>query len=286
MKKRIVYPGYIIIVTVFFLYYLFPGDAVTAYINYQINNMSPEVQLSIKELKPAFPPGIKLVRPDLLHQNQPIIGAEFLDIRPSYLSLFKKEKTIFINGDLYDGTLDSNIRLANISANPEYELEATLDNIQISTIPIAAAYEAYEISGLFNGNLVYSNKEVKAGQGIAGIIVTKSAVRFTPALFGIDQLEFKTIKADFEINNQRVTLKKLNVDSRDVSASATGSIILRNPIDKSTINIRGEVKPHPSFLKQLGNVIPLELISQQKSKTGGIPFRITGSIDRPNFSLR
>jgi type II secretion system protein N len=136
MKNRIVYSGYIIIVTVIFLYYLFPGDAVTAYINFKINSMSPEVQLSIKELKPAFPPGMKLVRPDLLRQNQPIISAEFLDIRPSYLSLFKKDKTIFINGDIYDGTLDSSIRIANISANPEYEFEAALDNIQISTIPI------------------------------------------------------------------------------------------------------------------------------------------------------
>ncbi len=125
MKKRIVYPGYIIIVTVFFLYYLFPGDAVTAYINYQINSMSPEIQLSIKELKPAFPPGMKLIAPDLLRQNQPIIGADFLDIRPSYLSLFKNDKTVFINGDIYDGMLDSSISVANISSNPEYDFDLT-----------------------------------------------------------------------------------------------------------------------------------------------------------------
>lgn len=286
MKKRIVYSGYIIIATVFFLYYLFPGDAVTAYINYQINSMSPEIQLSIKELKPAFPPGMKLIAPDLLRQNQPVIGADFLDIRPSYLSLFKNDKTVFIKGDIYEGVLDSNISFANIRSNPEYDLDLTFDGIQISKIPIVEEYESYQISGLAEGNLVYSNKEVKAGKGNAGIIITKSAVKFTPALFGLDQLEFKTINADFEILNQRVTLKQLDVDSRDVSANATGSVILRNPIDKSTINILGEIKLHPSFLKQLGSVFPIELIPKQKSKTGGIPFRITGSIERPNFTFR
>lgn len=286
MKKRFVYSGYIFIVTVFFLYYLFPGDAVTAYINYQINNMSSEVQLSIKELKPAFPPGMKLIAPDLMRMNQPIAGAEFLDIRPSYLSLFKNDKMFFINGDIYDGMLDSSISIANISANPEYDFDLTFDGIQISKIPIVKEYEAYQITGLAEGNLVYSNKEVKAGKGNAGIIITKSAVKFTPALFGLEQLEFKTINADFEILNQRVTLKKLEIDSRDVSANATGSIILRNPIDKSTINIRGDIKLHPSFLKQLGSVFPVELIPKQKSKTGGIPFRITGSIERPNFAFR
>jgi len=286
MKKKILYPGYIVIVTVFFLYYLFPGDAVTSYINYQMNSMSPDIQLSIKELKPAFPPGMKLIAPDLLSRNQALFSAEFLNIKPAYLSLFKKEKMFFINGDVYEGILDSSIRIADISANPEYEVEAMFDGIQISQIPAIKAYEAYQFSGLAEGNIVYGNKEVKAGKGNAGIIVTESTVRFVPALFGLEQLEFKTINADFEILNQRLTLKKLDVDSRDVSANASGSIVLRNPINKSTINIRGEIKPHPAFLKQLSNFFPVELINSKKSKKGGIPFRITGSIERPNFALR
>jgi type II secretion system protein N len=286
MKKRIVYPGYIIIVTVFFLYYLFPGDAVTAYINYQINNMSPDVQLSIREIKPVFPPGMKLIAPNLIRQNQSVIGAEFLDIRPSYLSLFKNAKTFFIHGDIYEGILNSSIRIANISANPEYDFDLTFDGIQISKIPIMEEYEDYQISGLAEGNFVYNNKEDKAGKGSANIIVTGSTVKFTPALFGLEQLDFKMINADFVILNQRVTLKKLDLDSRDVSANATGSFILRNPIDKSTINIQGEIKLHPSFLKQLGSVFPVELIPKQRSKTGGIPFRITGSIERPNFAFK
>ena len=107
--------------------------------------------------------------------------------------------TIGINGDIYDGMLDSNISVANISSNPEYDVDLTFDGIQISKIPIVEEYEAYQISGLAEGNLVYSNKEVKAGKGSAGIIITKSAVKFTPALFGLDQLEFKTINAVFEI---------------------------------------------------------------------------------------
>jgi len=286
MKKKIVFTGYIIIVAVFFLYYLFPGDAVTAYINYQINSMSPDVKFSIKELKPCFPPGMKLFDTDLLRQNQTILSADFLEIKPSYFSLFLKNKTFSINGDMYEGNLYSSIRVANISANPKFNLDASFGGIQISQIPSIKEFEAYQISGIAEGNLVYSNQEVKAGKGNAFITVTDSTVQFIPALFGLDQLEFKTINADFEIINQRVTLKKLDVDSRDVSGNASGSIILRNPINKSTINIRGEIKPHPTFIKQLGNIFPVEMISKKKSKTGGIPFRVTGSLERPNFSLR
>ncbi|MBC2715529.1 MAG: type II secretion system protein GspN [Desulfobacteraceae bacterium] len=286
MKKRIAYTGYIIIVTVFFLYYLFPCVAVTSYINYQINSMSPGVKLSIKELKPSFPPGMKFFTLDLMHRNKNIIGADFLKISPSYFSLFSKDKTFFINGDIYEGCLNSTIQVADISANPAFDLDASFGGVQISQIPAINEFEAYQISGVATGDIVYSNREIKGGKGNAGITVTDSTIQFTPALFGIDQLAFKAINADFEVINQRMTLKKLDVDSREVSAHASGSIILRNPINKSTINIRGELKPHPTFIKQLDNIFPVELISRQKSKTGGIPFRITGSLERPNFSLR
>jgi len=286
MKKKIVYAGYIIMVMVFFLYYLFPGDAVTAYINYQINHKSPGVQLSIMELKPSFPPGIKLLAPNLLHQNQSLIAADFLDVKPSYASLFSTDKIFFITGDISEGHLDSSVCVANISENPAFDINASFENIQISQIPAIKEFESYQISGIADGNIIYSNKEDPAGKGNAGIIVTDSTVRFVPALFGIDQLVFKTIDADFEIINQRVTLKKLNISSREISAHASGLIVLMNPMNKSTINIRGEIKPHPTFIKQLSNILPVDMIAKKKSKTGGIPFRITGSLDRPNFSFR
>jgi hypothetical protein len=85
---------------------------------------------------------------------------------------------------------------------------------------------------------------------------------------------------------ESLALKKLNISSREISAHASGLIVLMNPMNKSTINIRGEIKPHPTFIKQLSNILPVDMIAKKKSKTGGIPFRITGSLDRPNFSFR
>lgn len=286
MQKKIAYAGYFIIITVVFLYYLFPGDAVTAYINYKINNMSPDVRISISGLQPDFPPGVKLLGPDLLYRNQPVAGADLIRIKPAYLSLFSGNKTFFVNGDIYTGNLDSVIRLADFSANPAFDAEATFANIQISQIPILEQFQSYQIAGIASGQLLFDNKEVKAGKGNAQILVTDATVEFTPALFGLEQLTFKSINTDFEISGQRVVVKKFDVDSRDVSASASGSIILRTPVNKSTINIRGEFKPHPAFIKQLGNLFPVEMLSRRQTASGGLPFRITGSLEQPNFALR
>ncbi|MEZ4550720.1 MAG: hypothetical protein R2874_09660 [Desulfobacterales bacterium] len=80
--------------------------------------------------------------------------------------------------------------------------------------------------------------------------------------------------------------KNINIDGRDILATATGSVILRQPVTASTINITGEIKPHPAFIKKLGNLFPTEMFSRNQTKTGGLPFRITGSLERPNFALR
>jgi len=58
MKKRLAYTGYIIGVTVLCLYFLFPSEAVTSYINYKINKISPDVKWTFQGLKPGFPPGL------------------------------------------------------------------------------------------------------------------------------------------------------------------------------------------------------------------------------------
>ena len=286
MQKKIAYSGYFIIITLVFLYFLFPGDAVTSYINYKINNMSPDVRISISGLQPDFPPGIKLLGPDVIYRNQPLAGADWLRIKPAYLSLFSDNKTFFVKGDVYTGNLDSVIRLADFSANPAFDAEATFANIQISQIPIVEQFQNYQITGIAGGKMLFDNKEVKAGKGNAQIIVTDAVVEFTPALFGLEQLTFTSINTDFEINGQRVVVKKFDVDSRDVSASASGSIILRTPVNKSTINIRGEFKPHPAFIKQLGNLFPVEMLKRRQNASGVLPFRITGSVEQPNFALR
>jgi type II secretion system protein N len=286
MQKKIVYAGYFIIVTVFFLYYLFPGDAVTSYLNYKINSMSSDISMSIKKLKPDFPPGIKLSATNLLYRNQPIAGADFLKIKPSYLSLFSSNKTFFVNGDMYSGKLDSVIRLADFRSSPDFEAEASFANIQLSQIPIIEQFQSYRVAGIAGGELAFDNKEVKPGKGNAEIIVTDITVDFTPALFGLERVSFNSINADVDINGQRMELKRLNIDSRDVSGTATGSVVLRTPLNKSTINIRGELKPHPAFIKQMGSIFPVEMLSRKQSKTGGIPFRITGSLEQPNFALR
>jgi len=286
MKKKIAYSAYIIAITLFFLYTLFPGDAVTAYINHQVNKMYPGMTLSIQDLKPGFPADLKLSAVNISHHNQPLVGADRVAVRLALPSMFSVQKTIIIAGDFYGGHLDSTLRIAEIRMSPKFDIEGLLSGVQIGGIPAIQRFENYQISGTLGGNMIFSNTEPAGGKGSATLTVKDSAVGFTPALFGLERLTFETIDADLELINQRLMIKRLEVESRDVSGTATGSVMLQNPVEKSTINIQGGIKPHPSFIKQLGSIFPVEFMAKNKSKTGGIPFRITGSLEQPNFSLK
>jgi type II secretion system protein N len=286
MQKKLLYTGYIVIVTIFFLYYLFPKDAVTSFINHKINSISPDIGISIREMKPDFPPGVKLIAPDVTFRSQLIGGADRVEIRPSYGSLFSDNKTFYIHGDLYAGNLESVVSIAGFGANPVFDTETVFSGIRISDIPAIQQFESYRFSGSANGKVVFSNKEMKPGKGTAEIIVTESSVAFTPALFGLESMIFQTIKAEAEIAGQRIIVKNVNIDGRDIAATGTGSIVLRKPVTASTVNITGEIKPHPAFIKKLGNLFLAQMFSRNQTKTGGLPFRITGSLERPNFALR
>lgn len=286
MKKKIAYTAYIVGITVFFLYALFPGESVTAYINHQVRKMYPGINLAVRELKPGFPAGMNLSAVDVSHRNNLLLGADQLAVRLALPSLFSRQKKIRVQGDLYDGSLDSTFKISDIRANPKLEIQGIFKDIQVEKIPMIRQYEDYRISGVLSGNMDFSNLELPQVKGNATLTLTESAVQFTPALFGLERLTFETISTELELINQRLMIKRLDMESRDVSGSATGSIILGNPIERSTINIRGEIKPHPSFIKQLGSVFPMEFMARNKTKTGGIPFRISGSIEHPNFSMR
>ena len=286
MKKIIAYAVYIIGITVFFLYIRFPGDAVIRYLDHQVRKSIPGLSLSIKELKPGFPAAATFSAVDVGLHRQPIAGADRLGLRLALPSVFASRKRILIDGDLYGGRMDATVHVSEMRPSPKLEMNGLLKNIQIGDIPALKQLEDYRVSGILDGTVTFANTEMPRGKGGAVLTVKDSAVEFTPALFGLERMHFEAIDLELELANQRVTVKRLNVESRDVSGSATGTIILQNPVARSTVNLQGEIKPHPTFIKQLGSLFPMEFMARNKTKTGGIPFRITGSLERPNFSLR
>ncbi|MGB5746529.1 MAG: type II secretion system protein GspN, partial [Desulfobacterales bacterium] len=104
-KKTLLYTAYIIGLTVFFLYFLFPSDAVKDYVAYKISQGNPDISVTIDRVNPVLPPGIKLHAVGIAHGNKALIDLDSVKITPGLLSFFSSTKTARFKGRVKAGTV-------------------------------------------------------------------------------------------------------------------------------------------------------------------------------------
>ena len=74
-KTTLLYTLYIIGITLFFLWYLFPSDTLKDYLAYRLGQSNPDVTVTIDRISPVLPPGIKLHEVDFSHQNMALASS-------------------------------------------------------------------------------------------------------------------------------------------------------------------------------------------------------------------
>lgn len=286
MKKWIAYIGYISVVTMVFLYYLFPSDTMNAYLNHHVSRLWPQFQLVSSEVGPTLPPGLKLTLPVLYRGQQAIAGAQHVKLIPGLLSLFSAGKKVHIRGDAYEGAMSGTVVISGLDASPVLDLDLVFGGIKVGSIPIISSLVTHEVDGIAGGRFLFDNAENPAGQGSLDLTITDGSVALNPPLLGITQLNFNSIEGEAELSDRRIRISRFFVKGQEINLNATGTIVLREPFDTSALNISGQILPHPSFIRNLAGVVPAGMISEKSISGGGIPFRISGTVANPAFSLK
>lgn len=286
MKKGIAYIAYISAVTLVFLYYLFPSNALKAYMNHHVSRLWPQFHLTAANVVPTVPPGLKLNFPVLYRNEQTLFGADHVKFIPGWLSVFSPEKTVRIRGAAYDGAINGTIAISGLDASPVIDLDLVFGGIKVGRMPVIASLITHEIDGIAAGRLFFANTESPSGKGRLELMITDGSVALNPPLLGIEQLSFNSIEGEAELADRRIRISRFNVKGREVDVNATGTIILRDPIDTSVVNMSGQLLPHPSFIRHLAGILPAALISEKTISGGGIPFRVSGTIAQPSFALK
>ncbi len=88
IKKKLLYLSYIIAAFIFFLYILFPSDAVKTYIEHKLGGINPDLSISIDNINPVFPPGVRLNTVSFYYIRSLLLDAETIKIVPRIFSVF------------------------------------------------------------------------------------------------------------------------------------------------------------------------------------------------------
>lgn len=287
MWKKIInfflYLMYIVVLTGVFLYVLFPKDTFKKYIIHEVANKYPNTQLSLNKVIPALPPGLKLIAVQLFYQKDPVFEATYIKLYPLLWTLFQKTTVISFNGQSYDGLINGKIGILNSKqSDPQVTVEANLANINIQKVKALEKISAYKFSGVLGGKITYTNPEPTL---TADIKITDTVVELLSPVFDLKSLSFKSVDANVMlINETDFQIKECQFKGNDMDGNISGMIYLRTPMSDSMLDINGSFKPHPPFIAKMGTGFSLFL----KRKTGdsGIGFRITGTIEKPNLSLK
>jgi len=298
LKKIFLYSIYIIGIIIFFLYYLFPSDIIKKYIISKAKEANPNIIIRIDQVKPSFPPGLKFYKVEFLQEENPLADIENLKVMPNLMTLFKSEIRFTFKGESCKGTIKGKGSVVK-SDNPDsvqgLMIDTDLSGIQIKDIKGIKTSD-YKVSGILNGNILYNSKD-PAETVVSKLSISDCNLNLAPLskkmgllapLFNVGNFTFKNVDANITLNKSRtLQIKEFTVKGTQINGNLSGSVMLKTPSEKSMLNLTGDIKPHPSFIATLGNMGALiNKANPGRGNDGGIPFKITGTIENPGFSLK
>ncbi len=284
-KIILLYVGVALFATVFFLYLRFPTDLVKDFIGAQVSRSAPGVDLEIETLTPNFPTGVTLEDIDISYQNQPMFRADQAVISGRPMSLISNQKAISYQLITSGGKITGRAVLRNDAARGSADVKARFEAIQLKEIPAIETFSGYNVAGILDGTLNINGSD-RIGSAQTAFTISQCTIELAQPFFGVEKLTFQLIESELAMNGQRVIIKKCDLNGDEVDGRITGSMTVRQPYGQTRLNLSGVLKPQPAFSAKLSKMVPMALLSGTNIQRKGIPFKLTGTIDRPGFSLR
>ena len=281
INNKILYTVYIIGITIFFLYYLFPSAIIKDFLLSKVDQMAPGVTVTLRDVNPAFPIGLRFSDINIQENGVSYLDAEKLIVTPSILSLFAGKIAFDLDCDAYSGNLAATIGIAGKTLEIN-TADVALRHLQLGDIAMLKERMPHQLSGALNGRLLYDREA--DGNTIKGdLVVSDFTIGFSPPLHGLDKLSLQKLETNFESDRRKITVAKLANKGGDVDGSISGTILIRKNIEKSMLQLNGTLLPNPVLTERLGKLGPLVKQFMKKGSGDGFPIKLQGTLDRPRF---
>jgi len=187
-KTRLLYILYILGLTTFFIYRLFPDEAVRRYLNFRLKTAHPNFSLTAVQAKPTFPPGLKLEKMNIYHNNLPLLDFGVLKIEPDFRSLFSPGQKFKFQGNLYGGTIKGQLELVPQPPSAGVVVNAALSGIQVGGSAVLERLVKRKISGILQGTVLFESHKKNGDAVSAELNFSDCKVEISASLFGMENL--------------------------------------------------------------------------------------------------
>ncbi len=278
------YSVYVLLLGAFFVYILFPAETVSRYIVARAAAVYPDVHLTIGDVSPILPPGLKLNPVVFEHYSGDALTAREIRLYPRWLSLLGKKPAAAFTVAAGQGTIRGTAAVTGTAAGRQFYLNADLEGVQIEQLDMPQALSGYRLQGAVSGKIRYSEGKKRT----ADVQLTVSDMTVAPPnpVMGIRQLHFENLRTEATMENRDLKLNRVVLAGKQVNGEISGVIVLARHLQDSNLSLGGTLQlnlkadgPGSAFNRDnpAGGGIAL---------TGRVPVRIRGTLANPKVSLR
>jgi type II secretion system protein N len=210
----------------------------------------------------------------------PYMECSHLWVRPALAALVRGNPyDLLIRAELYGGTAQGELRMDNGAVNGNLQWkELNLGRYRILT----ALFDEGQLSGRVSGSANFEGHGAKldADQGTGEIAIDGAALTAAKvAGFQVPDIHLRQTKLKFALRSGRLEMPEFQATG-DVDVQGSGSLVLREPVQESTLNLRATIQQSlatPDAVKTLVGLIPRAPGSKPDS-----PIIITGTLAHPH----
>ncbi|MGE5256718.1 MAG: type II secretion system protein GspN [Hyphomicrobiales bacterium] len=275
---RVLLAIYLAAAALVFLYVGFPSEALRTHVAYRMSASLPGLTLAVAEVRPSLVPvGITLRDVRISHADRPLAVIDRLRLQPDLTSLLRSKTSYGFEGAIGSGDITGRAEVDSTGPQPKVSLNARFGGILLQQLPGLRGLYGSRLAGRLDGTIAVN----EAGALTGKLTVTDGQVELAAPVLDQQNFTFRTIEADITLQNRSLLLRNGRLRGNELDAEISGTVALDQPQGAGALNLSGRVTPHPAFMARAEGSLPANLLRRRAA----FPFRVSGPLDSPGFSL-
>jgi type II secretion system protein N len=248
-RKKLVrglsFAAYFIAVFLVFLFLLFPFDRIRSMLESEVRARTP-LELSVSRISPRF--FNRFVLSDVVvsdRKGNVLFESKSVKTTVSLLGLVRGALSLKLKAEAYGGEL-----LVKARQGPGLQyLLLDADGLDIASYPLLKDL-GFRLGGKLGGNFELTGDTGKGRLWFTGLTSRELKIMG----FNIPDLDFDKGWIETELKGDRLTVKKLEFDGKDLAVRAGGDVVLR---ERGMLNLAIRLKPSERLAHEQSALISL-----------------------------
>jgi type II secretion system protein N len=276
-RRRLLLAVYILAAALVFLYLGFPSQSLRRYAADRLSAALPGLEVAVGDVRPSLPAGVVLRDVRIRRGETAIAAVERLAIQPDLLALLQTRKGYAFSGSAGGGTISGKAEIDSAATPPKTRMSARIEGVLLQQLPELRGPYGSRLNGRLEGSFSMSDSGPLTGT----VSVREAVIELAAPLFGQKEFSFRTADADISVQGRNLVLRSIRLRGSELDAEASGTIALGQTPGDGALSLSGRLTPHHGFLARAEAGLPPGLLRRRAA----IPFRVSGPLEAPAFSL-